>query len=326
VLLAVDAYRLGRANPAARQPDSPAALLLGIILIWIVVYPLAFFRRSRIGGPHLGLAAIGAALFFAAGPLVHALLRPAELPSCTNPMVVDLVDKTLRGTPDGASIDSISGHREVRYDRDRDVRHGVCVIRTEDAEFDLEYWVEWEDQSAGRFQVKCQTLPVTLPRGDSEKVVEVLAEVLASTDLGGAVQTIEDHQELRYDKTEDVRYCKCSVRTSEGVKEVSYVVEWLDRENAYFGVRVPPTDLPRCTDSEVLKVLERLIRGAPVGRFVRSIDGHREVSYEAASEVRVGECIVHLTDEDLSLAYLVTWKDRERGAFQVRILDEYLED
>ncbi len=55
VLLAVDAYRLGRANPAARQPDSPAALLLGIILIWIVVYPLAFFRRSRIGGPHLGL-------------------------------------------------------------------------------------------------------------------------------------------------------------------------------------------------------------------------------------------------------------------------------
>ena len=154
VLLAVDAYRLGRTTSAARQPDSPAALLLGIILIWIVVYPLAFFRRSRIGGPHLGLPAIGVALFFAAGPLVQALLRPAELPSCTDPMVVDLVEKTLRGTPDGASIESISGHREVRYDPTSKVRVGGCIVHLPDEDLSLSYVVQWQDRERGAFQVR----------------------------------------------------------------------------------------------------------------------------------------------------------------------------
>jgi hypothetical protein len=297
-------------------------LLLGIILIWIVVYPLAFFRRSRIGGPHLGLPAIGVALFFAAGPLVHALLRPAELPSCTDPMVVDLVEKSLRDTANGANIESITEHEEVRYDRDRDVRHGECVIRMEDAEFALKYLVEWEDQSAGRFRVRCQPLPVTLPRGDSEAVVEVLAEVLANTDLDGSLQAIEDHQELRYDKTEDVRYCECSVLTSEGRKEVRYVVEWLDRDRGYFGVRVPPTELPRCTSNEVIEVLQQVIRSSPLGRFVRSIDGHREIRYDPASEIREGQCVVHLEDGDVRLSYVVQWRDRERGSFQVQTLEE----
>jgi len=210
VLLAVDAYRLGRANPAARQPDSPAALLSGMILIWIVVYPLAFFRRGRIGGPHLGLPAVGVALFFVAGPLVHALLRPAELPSCTDPVVVDLVEKSLRDTPDGANIESITEHKEVC--RDRDLRHGVCI---------------------------------------------------------------------------------------------RYVVEWLDRDRGYSGVRVPPTELPRCTNNEVIKVFQQVIRSAPLGRFVRSIDGHREVSYDPASEVREGQCVVHLEDGNARLSYIV---------------------
>jgi hypothetical protein len=320
-LLAVDAHRLGRANPASRQPDSPAALLLGMILIWIVVYPLAFFRRSRISGPHLGLPAVGAALFFAAGPLVHALLQPVELPSCTDQIVIDLVEQSLRDTPLGANIDWISDHEEVRYDRDRDVRHGVCVVCMEGSEFSLEYLVEWEDKSAGRFRVACRPLPVTLPRGDSEMVIEVLAKVLADTDLGGSLLATEDHQELRYDKEEDVRYCKCIARTSEGRKEVRYVVEWIDRDSGYFGVRVPPAELPRCDDGEVMRLLEQLVRSAPLGQFVQSIDGHREVRYDPKSEVREGQCVVHLADGDIQLSYVIEWQDRERGAFQVRTLD-----
>jgi hypothetical protein len=322
VLLAVDAYRLGRIHHSARQPDSPAVLLLGIIFIWIIVYPLAFFRRSRFGGPHLGIPAVGVALFFAVGPLSYALLQLAELPSCTSPMVIDLVEKCLRDMPDGAEIESIDRHKEVRYDRTRDIRHGVCVVQTKEREFDVEYLVEWEDRGTGRFRVRCEPLPVTLPRGDSRRVVEVLAQVLGNTDMGGSVQAIEGHEELRYDRIEDVRYCKCIVRTSEGLKEVRYVVEWLDRDSGYFGVRVPPVALPRCTSDEVVKVLEQVIRSAPLGPLVRSIDGHREVSYDPTSEVRVGRCIVHLTDEEIPLSYVVEWRDRERGAFQVRTLEE----
>ena len=40
-----------------------------MILLWMVVYPLAFFRRSRFGGPHLGIPGAGVALFAVLEPL-----------------------------------------------------------------------------------------------------------------------------------------------------------------------------------------------------------------------------------------------------------------
>src|SRR5262245_30761905 len=49
LLMAIDASRLGRTDLKGRRRESPAVLFLGMCLLWIVVYPLAFFRRRHFG-------------------------------------------------------------------------------------------------------------------------------------------------------------------------------------------------------------------------------------------------------------------------------------
>src|SRR3954465_1532363 len=68
LLLAIDARRLGNVDLDGRRRESATALFAGMIALWIVFYPLVFFRRRHFGGPNLGVVAILVALFFVAGP------------------------------------------------------------------------------------------------------------------------------------------------------------------------------------------------------------------------------------------------------------------
>jgi len=80
-----------------------------------------------------------------------------------------------------------------------------------------------------------------------------------------------------------------------------------------------PPDLPACTSQDVVRVLERLIRGMPIGTKVKSIDGHREVSYDLRANRRQGQCVVHTDDEDIVVNFTVEWLDRDKGQFMVKI-------
>ena len=53
-LLCIDATRLGPVDRDGVRRTSAGALLIGGILLWIVFYPLAFFRRRHYCGPNLG--------------------------------------------------------------------------------------------------------------------------------------------------------------------------------------------------------------------------------------------------------------------------------
>lgn len=322
ILLTIDAYRRRRTDRFGRQLDSPGLLFLAMLLLWIVAYPLAYFGRQRYGDPKLGIPSIAVAIYFAIGPLAYSFVQPLEVPLCTDPMVIDIVEQSLRSAPAGDTIRSIDSHREIRYDNDQQIRYGTCVVHSDDGTIELGYRVEWQNRDTGQFVVTCDPLPLALPVADSQEVVELLARVVADSDIGVSVESIKDHRQIRYDSSEEVRYCECVVETAEGPRDIRYIVEWLDRESAYFGVRIPPSELPSCTDPEVIKVLEQVIRSTPLGSLVRTIEDHRELSFDRETNVRRGECLVRLPNEVVRVPFIVEWDDPERGTFRVQTLDE----
>ncbi len=223
LLVALDARRLGNVDLTGRQRDSAGALFLGMCLLWIVVYPFAFFRRRHFERPNLALPATLVAVFFAIAPILRVVLIPPDLPSCTSYEVVQVFEQLIRGSPVGPKIRSIDGHRELDHDREAVRRRGQCVVHT---------------------------------------------------DAGDIV--------------------------------VRYVVQWRERNTGQFEVRTLPPDLPSCTSQEVVQLLEQVIRRTPVGVKAKSIDGHREVSYDPAADRRQGQCVVHTDSEDIAVNYVLS--------------------
>ena len=68
-----------------------------------------------------------------------------------------------------------------------------------------------------------------------------------------------------------------------------------------------------------MQVLEQVIRGEPTGSAVKTIDGHRELSYDRDANVRHGECIAHMDSGDIDVKFIVEWQDRKQGLFHVRL-------
>jgi hypothetical protein len=153
-LVAIDARRLGRVDLTGRERESAGLLFVGMCLLWIVVYPVAFFRRSAFSSPNFGFVALFVAAFFVAGPFIASLAMPARLPSCTSTEVVQVVEQVIRSTPGGKTATSIDGHRELSYDRGAQVRHGECVAHTDVGDISVKFIVEWQDRDKGLFQVR----------------------------------------------------------------------------------------------------------------------------------------------------------------------------
>lgn len=78
-------------------------------------------------------------------------------------------------------------------------------------------------------------------------------------------------------------------------------------------------ELPACDSPEVKKLIEQMIRQDPIGPQVRSITGHRETVHDQASPRREGKCVVDLDGEKVVVSFTITWRDREKGLFEVRI-------
>ncbi len=317
-LVAIDASRLGKVDLKGRKRESAGLLFVGMLALWIVVYPLAFFRRSAFIAPNLGFVALLVAVFYVAAPFVASMLIPVRLPSCSSTEVVQLLEQVIRSTPVGAATKSIDGHRELSYDSTGNVRHGECVAHTDSGDIPVKFIVEWQDQKKGLFQVR---LPEPeLPSCNSREVVQLLEQVIRSTPVGAATKSIDGHRELSYDSTGNVRHGECVAHTDSGDMSVKFIVEWQDQKKGLFQVRLPEPELPSCNSREVVQLLEQVIRSTPVGAATKSIDGHRELSYDSTANVRHGECVAHTDSGDIPVKFIVEWQDRKKGLFQVQIL------
>jgi hypothetical protein len=161
--------------------------------------------------------------------------------------------------------------------------------------------------------------PFTLPACDSRDVTKLIEQIVRGTPLGGQVRSIDGHQEISYDPTAERREGQCVIHSTGGDVVVKYTVRWQDCRKGMFEVLILPPDLPACNSGEVVKLLDQLIRGSPIGGSVRFIDGHREVSYDQAGQTRHGQCVLHTGTKDIIVTYDVQWRDRNNGQYEIRI-------
>jgi hypothetical protein len=53
-------------------------------------------------------------------------------------------------------LKSVAGYEEIRYDRERKIRHGRCRVTLQDWTGNVAYKVYWLDQKTGQFQVEIE--------------------------------------------------------------------------------------------------------------------------------------------------------------------------
>lgn len=317
ILVALDASRLGRVDLQGRERESPFVLLAGMVAMWIVIFPLAFFRRSAFTKPNLGFVALLVAVFPVVAPFVASWLTPLGLPSCTSPEVVQAIETTIRNSTAFAAATKIDGHRELRFDSGTQVRYGECLAHLDTGTVPVAFQVEWQDRNARRFQVRLAD--AQLPPCDSRAVQQILEQIIRQTPVGGTARSIDGHRELKYDHVADVRHGECIAHLPSQDVPVRFVVEWQNRIKTHFQVRLAEIELPACDSQQIVQLLAQVIRNSKLGASVRSIDGHRELKYDAEAEVRHGECIAHLESGDVPVPFLVEWQDRKKGLYQVRL-------
>ena len=240
VLLSIDARQLGTVDHKGHTRESSVTLFIGMCLLWVVFYPLAFFWRKSFGGPHLGFVALIVTAFFVATPFIP-LLIPQALPSCSSTEVAQLLEQVLRQNVIGPNLKSVDGHREVSYDRDANVRHGECVAHTDVEDVPVKFDVEWQDRNKGLFQVRA--LLTELPSSTGPLVATLLEQILQKSLIGAKLKSIDGRRELSYDREANVRHCECVVHTDNGEKlQVKFAIEWQDRNKGLYQVRILPSE------------------------------------------------------------------------------------
>jgi len=161
---------------------------------------------------------------------------------------------------------------------------------------------------------------IVLPECTSPEVTTLLEQAIRSTASGASLKSIDGLREVSYDSEQDVRHGECIARMGTEDIRLNFTVEWQNRDQGRFQVRTLPADLPFCTQPEVITLLDQMVRGTPLGASLKSIDGHRELSYDSDAEIRYGECIAHTGFGDIPIRFALEWQDSSKGLYQIRIL------
>jgi hypothetical protein len=220
LLLAVDAALMGTFDLKGTRRGSPAALFIGVLALWIVCYPVAFFRRRHFGRPNLGLLAVLVAGFFVGVPFAQQFLAFGVLgggpPTCTSREVVAMVDDLIRKGYQGPPVQSITGHREISYDPASQTRKGQCLVQTAAETIPVHYTVKTLDRLKGTFQVEVEpVIPADPPPCTNPEVIGLVERILREGPNGPRLRSVTGHEEVRYDRERKVRHCRCRVALQE---------------------------------------------------------------------------------------------------------------
>jgi hypothetical protein len=243
--LTVDAAMLGTIDLQGTQRASPGALFLGMLLLWIVFYPVAFFRRRHFGRPNLGPLAILVALFFVAVPFAQEFMRFGSvgggLPTCTSREVITMVDDLIRKSAIGPAVQSISGHREISFDTVGQIRKGQCLVKTQTETVTVTYSVKFLNRNTGVFQVDVEPiLPEHPPACTDPEVIALLERMIRQGPNGHQLKTTAGHEETRYDRENKIRHGRCQATMQGWNTNVAYKVWWLDQKTGQYQVQIEP--------------------------------------------------------------------------------------
>lgn len=321
ILLSVDAYRLGAIDRAGKRRENPLLLFAAMILIWILGYPITYFRRRHFAGPPLGLLSIAVALFYVAAPVTHAILASPEPPSCTSSAVTNIVERLIMGASPGGdfAVRSVDSFREIGFDRDANRRTGECTVHMRFDESAARYVVEWDGNSRRDFVVRI--LPSDLPTCTSSVVTRMLEQGIRAHPMWSKTKSITDHREISFAPDGSRRIGECTLHVDGLEISVNFHVEFQNRAQGLYGVRIFPNEPPSCVNAEVLRLVEQIIRQGPIGPAVKSISGHREIRYDRPAGRRLGQCIVTTTTGNVTLKYTVD-NVKDKGEVHVNIVAE----
>ena len=168
--------------------------------------------------------------------------------------------------------------------------------------------------------VHAYLVSLTLRSCSNPAVVKLLNELIHKTAVGSNAISIDGYREVGYDLTAKHREGECLVHCEEADFKVTFFVEWQNQVDHRFVVRTQRLDVLLCTNPEVTRLVEKIIRGTAAGRKVTSIDGYQEISYDRKANVRKGRCVLHGKGEVCDLFYAVEWRDQKNGRFQVRLV------
>jgi hypothetical protein len=316
VLLVIDANRLGKYDATGMEREDSGLLAVGMFLLWIVFYPLAYFRRRLFGGPNLGYLAVLVALFNVGGPLLLTWLTPPSLPTCNSDTVKQALSQLIRSGPLGSVTRSIDGHRQVKYDWSASAREGECIVHTDAGDITVEFRVYWKDGRGGGSSVRL-TRP-HLPSCTSPHVVKTLEEIIRKSKTGTTARSIHSHRQISYDPVAEQIQAECIIETGSEEIPISYFVEWQDPDRTRPYIRVVMLDLPDCASYDITSQVEQIIRRSELGPITRSVDGYRDLGYDPIDDVRRGECVAHTEQGDARVTFSVEWLNRRQGQYQVR--------
>lgn len=162
-------------------------------------------------------------------------------------------------------------------------------------------------------------VPVGLPKCDSPDVKQVIQDMIRrSPMLAASVTHIDGHQELSYDAALQKRVGQCILHTARDKEVFKFTVEWQGNDRTHFYV-VPIVELPLCTSMEAKALLEKVISTTSLAKELKSIDGHRESSFDAQKEERHCTAVLHTTGGDVTINYLLNWQDKAKNMFQIQM-------
>jgi hypothetical protein len=241
LLLAVDAAFLGRVDLDGVERASPLAIFFGVSLLWIICYPVVFFRRRHFGRPNLGPVALLVALFFTAAPYLSDYLRfgvVSGAPLCTSKEVKSMVADIIRTSPIGPTVQSIDQFQETNFDKLTLTRKGECKVRIPGGSVTAEFTVKVVNAKTGAFQV--DVAPIDLPPLCTDiGVTSVVDDMIRAGPNGHALKKVFGHVELRLDLAAKVRHGRCQATFDNRTVAVEYRVFW-DANTRQYLVAVDP--------------------------------------------------------------------------------------
>lgn len=240
ILVMIDADRHGEIDQYGRQREGGLTLLIGMLLIWAIVFPYAFFRRRAFVSPNLGWVSVLVTIFAIAIPILRIATHTVTLPECTSAEVIETLEKAVRSTAIGHRLRSIEGHRELNFNESEGIRYGVCLVHLDTEEFTTKYNVRWRNRQRHEFEVRIE--PSELPSCRSPEVVQLLDSLIRGTPLGRQVTEISGIRETRYDRVKQLRFGECVAHTPQGDTPFIFVMKWLDQDQGQFQVKVLPAE------------------------------------------------------------------------------------
>ncbi len=214
--------------------SSPAYMYLAMLFFWVIIYPVHFVLRWRMGGRNLIVPGLIATAAYCA-PMVQPFLVDPDLPPVDDAEVLELVKKLIEEDLPTLRPVKLENAVEVSFDAALQKRVGRCELATKHGKEPAEYTINWQNRKTGIWQVQ---VPRLLPAVDSPAVIDILKGLVALDPRDPAA--ILNPVQTAYDPARQKRSGKAMVATRNNLAQIAYTIEWDNRDTGMYRVKIQP--------------------------------------------------------------------------------------